>query len=133
MILQKEEVDARLRSEDNLFNRFRKLTEAPVVCLPNETEQKAPSVDDIVEGVEDKLNGAKGLSNAKSVLAMATARLKERLIEVDKPVDLARIAAEMNKIVNGEVDKTKNQQNNVVIYRPVINDVSLYPEVHVVE
>lgn len=144
MILSSEEVNSRLNSEDNLVNRFRKLTSASVVSLPDvntsrtvfesvNSDENAPSIDSLVENVDDKVNSQKGISNAKAVLALVTDRLKARLTEVDKPVDLARIAAEMNKIVNGEGDKGNKTQNNIVIYRPALNDVNVYPTVISVE
>lgn len=130
MILESKEADARLSSEDNLVNRFKQFTRAPIVSIPSQSEleqnKEIPSVDDLVKDVDDKVNGAKGISNARAILASATQRLKERLIEVDKPSELARIASEMNKIVNGENESKKNTQNNVIIYRPVVTDINAY-------
>lgn len=138
MILNEAEMNARLDSEDNIVNRFRKLTDAAVVSIPEYVETNndklIPSINDLVTDVDDKINQSKGLSNAKALLAMSTQKLISRLDEVDKPTDLARIASDMNKIVNGlEGSKDKRTQNNIVIYRPVQNDINHYETVIAVE
>lgn len=140
MILNEAEMNARLDSEDNIVNRFRKLTDAAVVSIPSYEQvserynETVPSINDLVTDVDDKINQSKGISNAKTLLAMSTQKLISRLDEVDKPTDLARIASDMNKIVNGsESSKDKRTQNNIVIYRPVQNDINHYETVIAVE
>lgn len=135
MVLDKEEVDARLASPDNLFNRFR----AAIPTLPsgldkldeNTTHPAMPSVDDLVENLDDKLNTAKSFSKAKQVLANTLERLDARLIEVDKPTDLCKIAEGMGKLLNGFDEHKKGDLSKapVIIYKPVMNSEVHYGDV----
>lgn len=132
MILEKEEVDERLSSPLNLLNRLKKLTNTEVVTIPprnsisiQEQLNSAvlpPTIDELVENVEDKLATAKCYSGAKDVLASAITLLKNNIEKVDSPVQLSRIATDMGKIVNG-FDENKRTTPSVaipIIYRPVM-------------
>jgi len=135
MILETEEINERLSSPLNLLNRLRKLTsvENKIVSLPPSEQNSQsrsdvrhpsfpPSVDELVDNIEDKLATQKCYSGAKEVLASSISRLKERLEEVDSPVQLSRIATDMGRIVNG-FDESKKSTPSVsipIIYRPVM-------------
>lgn len=136
MILDKNEIDARLDSPLNLLNRLRKLTsvENKIVTIPdgvgradsndsrNQHPSLPPDIDELVDNVQDKLATAKCYSGAKEVLAKSINRLNERLEEVDSPVQLSRIATDMGKIVNGFDENKKEKVSNIIpiIYRPVM-------------
>lgn len=135
MILDKNEIDERLASPNNLLNRLRMLTggnKKDIVSIPRavfndsksaETHPSLPpDIDKLVEDVEDKVNTAKCYSSAKSVLAISLESLKSRIIEVDSPAQLSKIALDMGRIVS-DFDANKNASTDrtiPIIYRPVI-------------
>lgn len=145
MILDKNEVDARLESPDNLLNRLRRLTgQSQIVSLPSDSEVKnspasspliPPPIDELVDNVKDKLATAECYAGAKEVLKDAINGLKLRVFEVDDPVKLSRIATDMGKIVNGFDENKKEKTGRVVpiIYRPVMLTENNFQSIHVNE
>jgi hypothetical protein len=132
MILEHEEVNARLANPNNLLNRLRSLTkpqDSSIVSIPSHANHLEPSsnpilpptIDELVDDVEDKVNTARCYSGAKEVLASAIDSLKVRIVEVDNPSQLSKIAKDMGKIVNGfDENKPKDVSRSIpIIYRPV--------------
>lgn len=134
MILEADEIEARVSSPLNLLNRLRAEVKraSDIVSIPSEVQPSSsissvPTVDNLVENLEDKLNKGKAVSGAKALMAESIDRLRTRLIEVDKPTDLAKIAVEMNKIVNGSEFSNKNQANTpIVIWKPEVHNEAHY-------
>lgn len=136
MILDKEEIDSRLSSPLNLLNRLRALTssENKIVSIsssiqtessqsrPGQHPSLPPSVDELVDGIEDKLNTARCKSGAKEVLATAIERLNVKVNDVEDAIQLSRIATDMGKIVNGfDSVKGSSQATAIpIIYRPIM-------------
>jgi hypothetical protein len=90
-----------------------------------------PSIDGLVESVDDKLNTAKAYSKAKKILNQTLDLVDQRLIEVDNPLQLTQIAERMGKLINGfdENKKDKGTPPSIIIYKPEINNESHYGDV----
>ena len=156
MILSNAESESRLTNPDNLINQLRsrmnaglisdrgmlshlgliktKAAEVNIASLP-------PSVDDLIDDVEQKLdevNAAKNNKAAKAsaaaVLSSALSSLEVRIHEVERPKDLAKIATDMSRIINdGDDKKTGNSFNQVIVYRPIEVNVNSYETIRVHE
>jgi len=146
MLLSSEEVDNRLSSPLNLINRLRRVTAdreqlvmfgvqpdsrgGEVVSLP-------PSIDSLIDGIDERLNVNEIESAAKSILLSSMKELAVRLPEVQRPEKLSTIAADMNKIIaqTHESKMMRNQTNNiqVMIYAPKIRDEEQFDSITVNE
>jgi len=152
MILDAEEIEARVNSPFNLINRLQNAVKrAEVISIPSlnsgleqgthqvtiptypnsfqsQPSSGEPTIDNLVESVDDKINKATAISGAKALMSESISRLRTRLIEVDKPTDLARIAVEMNKIVNNTEGNEKSKFNNIpiVIWKPEVHNEAHY-------
>jgi len=144
MILDSAEIEARVNSPFNLLNRLKTEVNRAVsiVSVPdglvnrNEPAQipSIPSIDELVENAEDKINKATAISGAKSVMAKSIKELERRLVEVEKPIDLAKVAVEMNKIVNGSEEKNKGLNTGpIIIWKPEVHNEAHYETVMVSE
>lgn len=143
MILDKSEVDARLNNPENLINRLRRIeTKSNVVSIPpsvavsSEYESNhpslPPSVDELINDVTDKVNTAKIQSASREVLLESIERLRSRLIEVDSPVQLSKIATDMGRVISGfEKKDDGNKQQNIIIFKPIVNSEQHYETIHV--
>lgn len=148
MILTDEQITSRLESPLNLINRLKKLTdksnsmdlfiptgfdvssvrEVSVVGLNNESSAVLDddSLDDIIPDSADKIKMGLVKSKALDVLHDSLSSLHIRLPEIDKVRDLSTIASDMNRILTAE-DATKGKINQqVIIYKPIVNDISKY-------
>ena len=141
MLLKDEEVTARLESPNNLLNRLNRITarnDNPMsIFKPSTSEVEISAVlggesietDDIDKLVEDNAKKIKmGIVKARAldVLHDALGELGNRLSETAKVRDLATIAKDMNSILTAEDNKKNNINQQVVIYKPVVNDISKY-------
>lgn len=132
MLLTEEEVNVRLESPLNLMNRLQKATEKPELNLFT-----PPSIEELVDNLEDKLHLGNSHSSALKVLDDSVRMLGQRLCEVDKAKDLSRIATDMSKVVNS-IDEIRNGRNNIrqgqiTIWQPVIMNETHYETIHVHE
>ena len=105
MLLNDEEIQERLNSPLNLLNRLRTATTPPT----NIPSMPAPTTKDIGLDVEGKLAVGKLRESAADIMALSLAELRTRISEISKPESLARIAGEMNKIVQTREDEGKKQ------------------------
>lgn len=141
MLLKDEEVTARLESPNNLLNRLNRVTarnDNPMsIFRPSACDDVSSAVlsgesietDDIDKLVEDNAKKIKmGIVKARAldVLHDALGELGNRLGETAKVRDLATIAKDMNSILTAEDSKKNNINQQVVIYKPVVNDISKY-------
>lgn len=133
MILNDTEVNERLASPLNLINRLKSEMNkgnAMDTFMP-------PSVDDLIENVEDKLKLGSAHNRAISVLDDCVSALAGRIHEVDKAKDLSRIATDMSKVVNS-IDEIRNGRDkkggsNLVIWQPIIMTETHYEVIQVRE
>ena len=102
----------------------------------NETKteiQSQPLSDDnlseLVDGAEKKIQLGIIKTKAADVLNSALDQLRIRLPEVNRVKDLSTIAKEMNSIVTEESDKKQNVNQQVIVYRPILNEISKYETV----
>jgi len=146
MLLNDSEINNRLNSLDNLFSRLRgssSLSETndslAVIPEPSKSTIEIPSlppnVDDLVDGIEDKLRTARITKSAEEVLDNSLEQLKMRLCEVENVRDLSKIATDMSKIINGQnqKDDPSKTASQVIIYKPVMVNETHYQAVQVNE
>ena len=140
MLMSDDQVSARLGSLDNLFNRLHgssNKNEAEIVTnLPAnlsrygddiEIPSLPPSIDSLVDGMEEKLKIAQVNNAALDILNGSLIELKARLCEVESPKDLSRIATDMGKIINGgKENKQAGNINQVIIYKPAMSSEHHY-------
>lgn len=104
-----------MESPLNLLNRLRKAT-TPVrsPCIPPASE--------LIPNLEEKLNYGSAKSKALDIMNMAMDTLKNRIVEVQKPRELAAIAAEMGKVIANTEIKSKEdmRQAQIIIYAPSV-------------
>lgn len=116
MILSDEDVKERLESPLNLLNRLRKATEPQpptrIPCLP-------PTTADLDLNIDEKIAVGKLRETAAGIMALSMEHLKAKIQDISKPETLARIAGEMNKVVQSrENDDKKIAQ--IVVYAPQV-------------
>lgn len=158
MILDDNEVITRLGSPLNLINRLRgnsSSKNAMDLFIPNEShrydessaaisDESIKSILESIKEVEDsnpelipdeaakiKLGIVK--AQAIDVLHDSILELGRRLPEVQKVRDLASIARDMKSIASDETENSKRGNTNVVVYKPITNDISKYDTLVVVE
>lgn len=87
-----------------------------------------PSLDNLIETAGEKAKIARINNTALDILGDTLKELKLRLIEVKSPKDLAKIATDMGKIINGGKDDKKNNGNinQVIIYKPAMSNEHHY-------
>lgn len=115
MLLAENDLIERMESPLNLLNRLRKAT-TPVrsPCIPPASE--------LIPNLEEKLNYGSAKSKALDIMNMAMDTLKNRIVEVQKPRELAAIAAEMGKVIANTEIKSKEdmRQAQIIIYAPSV-------------
>lgn len=123
MLLTDEDVQERLASPNNLLNRLRAASAAKSVspCLP-------PTSDDLNLNIDEKLAVGKLRENAASIMAMSLSQLKTRLSDIQKPETLARIAGEMNKVVQSRQDEEKKVAQ-IIVYAPQVIQENHFGEI----
>ena len=118
MLLAETDALERMESPLNLLNRLKSATS------PKNIHSLIPSiptdVSDIVDNLEKKIQAGALKSKASNIMSAAMDELLVKLPEVSKPENLARIASEMNKIVNAEQAKSgdDNRVGQIMIYAP---------------
>ncbi len=142
MILETNEVDARLNSPHNLINQLRqKMEPSRIVSISEVVNDRPaqiaslPSLDELVPNAEDKINLSRALSGSTAVLADSVESLRMRLGEVESPAKLSRIASEMSRVIDSLKNKKddSNSKQQVIIYKPVFHQESHYETIHVSE
>lgn len=97
----------------NLLNRLKQAATAThIPCLP-------PTTKDLGLDVDTKLAVGKLRENAAEIMALSLAQLKSRIPDIQKPESLARIAGEMNKVVQSRADEDK-KQSQIIVYAPQV-------------
>lgn len=122
MILEDEEIESRIESPLNLLNRLKKNLDRRENGdhLRNTIQSIPPTIDQIVDDLEDKLKSGKDniKSKATDIINECLDELKGRVKEI-KVEKLSSVAADMNKVIgdkNDDGDKRKHPQ--VIIYAP---------------
>lgn len=137
MLLDNDEVEARLSSPLNLMNRLRSETKSKdlsIFGLPAAVPGKVqspvlpPSADDLVDDLQSKIKLGAIHESALDLLASTLTELKGKLDSV-KPEKLSTVAAEMNRIVNSEFERRKQNSNvnngiQVIFYQPSLRQES---------
>ena len=147
MLMTNEQVESRLNSPDNLTNRLAALRNPakradltdlgiPSVSRSSETNIlpfMPPSVDTLVEKIDEKINLRLAEEGATGVLLDSITQLRQRLNEVESPAQLSKIASDMGKIVIGinrnETDKKTASFNQVIVFKPMMMTENHYESV----
>ena len=148
MLMTNEQVEARLSSPDNLANRLASLRNPPKKAdlvdlgIPTPSRFKdsdnvlpfmPPSVDTLVEKIDEKINLRLAEEGATGVLLDSITQLRQRLNEVESPAQLSKIASDMGKIVIGinrnETDKKMANFNQVIVFKPMMMTENHYESV----
>lgn len=115
MLLAENDLIERIESPLNLLNRLRKSTRPTQI-------PSMPSSSELIPDLEDKLKYGSAKSKALKIMDLAMDELKNRIPEVHKPSELARIASEMGKVIaNTEIkSKEDTRQAQIIIYAPSV-------------
>ena len=144
MILNDNEINTRLKSPQNLINKINNVSRVKATGMelfiphisetPNDSELSLAVNDDPLDEVIDEQKIKLGLvkSRALEVLHDSLNQLQVRLPEVSKVRDYSSIARDMKAILTDE-NEGKKIAAQVVIYKPVINDISKYETLVVME
>lgn len=130
MIIESNEVDKRIESPLNLLNRLREVTNKPSQSI-NQIPT-IPSAQDLIPDIDDKINSTSTSikMRAAGIMTDAMDQLKSRIQNTNKPETLARIASEMNKIIEVQEKKELPQDQvnrpQFIIYSPTINQENHY-------
>lgn len=130
MILNDTEITERMESPLNLLNRLKSLTKSKDI---NIIPSLPPTSADVIDDLEEKLAFGSIKSKASGIMIAAMDELKLRMPEVQKPEQLAKIAAEMSKVVNAEVkDNNRDGLNKpqFVLYAPQFNNENHYETIY---
>jgi len=144
MILNDNEINTRLKSPLNLINKINNVSRAKATGMElfiprstsneNESSLNGAVIKDELDQVIDEGKIKLGLVKAKAleVLHDSLNQLQVRLPEVSKVRDYSSIARDMKAIL---VDEEANSKfgAQVVIYKPVINDINKYETLVVME
>ena len=139
MILEENEALERLESPLNLLNRLRrelndgnplnrKSSNTQIISIP-------PTVDKLVEDLEEKLKYGTLKSKAAAIMSSALDELKAKLPEV-KTEKLSAIAESMNKIIVAQTTDKKDDNDNkpqIIMYAPQFIHEEAFEVIHVRE
>jgi len=117
MLLDDNEINARMSSPLNLLNRLRN-HDAKAIDIPS----LPPKSEELVENLDDKIKAVSVKRTASEVMQKSLTRLNDLVETVEKPERLARIAKDMGAVVESmKEDKDDNLKNvQVLVYRPEI-------------
>lgn len=126
MLLTDEEIQERLESPLNLLNRLRTVSTpknpVAVPCLP-------PKTEDLDLDVEGEVAVSTLRSKAARIMGKALTSLEGRVQDIEKPERLARIAAEMHKVVANTDDPNKTKAAQIIVYAPQVIQESHFQEI----
>jgi hypothetical protein len=129
MILSDEEIQERLESPLNLLNRLRKATtpkSTQIPCLP------PPTSKDLGLDIDEKVAVGKLRQTAAGIMALSLEQLKGRIPDIQKPETLAKIAGEMNKVVQSRQDEDK-KTSQIIVYAPSVIQENNFQELVLVD
>ena len=132
MILNDIEITERMESPLNLLSRLKSIT-GNSSSKHNSIPSLPPSASDVIEDLEEKLAYGSIKSKASGIMIAAMDELRLRMPEVQKPEQLAKIAAEMSKVVNAEVkDNNRDGLNKpqFILYAPQFNNENHYDTIY---
>lgn len=159
--MNNSDIESRINHPDNLINRLRLSTfnskvdsvvSLPIIDVPsskrttfdasnpagvNSTDSATPTIDDLIDDIETKINLGCAHTAAVDVMKTALNELKIRVIEAEKPEQLSKIATDMQKIIAGLAAKNKDKDSDarpqLIIWKPMIVTAEQFNEVHVNE
>jgi hypothetical protein len=129
MILNETEVTERMNSPMNLLNRLKELSKSD---KSKNTIPSIPTSKDVIENLDEKLAAGTIKIKANTIMNMAMDELKARITDTNKPAELAKIAAEMNKIVTSENEANRGGENRpqFILYAPQFNQENNYETIY---
>lgn len=139
MILDNNEALARLESPHNLLNRIRNISGDIGPVLPDRVEKNspvigiAPTADELIDDLDDKLIDAKTVSGANAVLSECINALRGKMDRISKPEKISKIAVDMSRIIQNSKEEKGDKNQTVIIFKPLIASESSFEVVHVHE
>jgi len=147
MLINEEEVNARMESPLNLFNKFKvahRIKGSFPIVMPEESTEVAtiptvpvvPRVDDLIHNLDDKIKFGKIQQGAADIIQASIDQLKLKIEEVDKPEKYAVIANQMNGIITS-INTARSQNHNhgnkvqIMIYAPQLKTEDAYEMIEV--
>lgn len=115
MLLTDEEIEERLGSPHNLLNRLREACKEK----PSIPSMPAPTSADLGLNIDEKIAVGKLRETAAGIMALSMEQLKSRIPDISKPETLARIAGEMNKVIQSRQDEDK-KTSQIIVYAPQV-------------
>lgn len=157
MLVNTESAEKRLSSSSNLMNKLREGTTLsknksmqlfgvgqkkeerfvnPFAPKPIEVLTTAPTIDDLIDDVDSRLNLDKAHKKALHVMNRAIQRVSDQIEELDSPTKLADVAAKMGKIVTDIRNEKKNSVDkertvHYHIYTPEQKKITDFEEITV--
>jgi hypothetical protein len=122
LLLEETDIQERIESPLNLLNRLNRATRHTSVI-------GMPTASDVIEDLDKKLDFISAKSKALGIMNKSMELLESRLEEVNKPRELAAIAAEMGKVLaNTEIKKDDSVKGaHVIIYAPSVVNENIFP------
>jgi len=131
MILTDEEALERVESPLNLLNRLKASTnrtkKQTIPSLP-------PKIDEVISDLEEKIAYGSIKTKAMGIMTAAMDELQMRIHEV-KPESLARVAADMSRVINTTQVKYEDnrKQAQIVIYAPQLAKETQFETIEVLD
>jgi hypothetical protein len=139
MILNDNEVNTRLESPLNLLNRLNRVTSKSTgmelfksstsddesLAVFDSASLTTDKIDELVEDSAKKIKLGIVKSRALNVLHDSLGEIERRIGEVEKVRDLATIAKTANDIL-AEDNKKQTIGQQVIVYKPIVNDIAKY-------
>ena len=141
MILNDDDVLARLDSPLNLMNRLKRIQGGDSPCLPVPTTAEVvedyteavqpPSVDELIDNFENRITQGRIVETSLAVLDETITQLRFRLPEVEKPERLSRIATDVSKVIDSFRTTKKESHGNapILVWKPVMVNENYYESV----
>lgn len=157
MLMNKDEMDKRLSSPDNLLNRLRSVGVKDVVVNkvvdihnskgtidiftgPSPSSEgddnifTPPSIDDLIEDADNKIEVGEAHNGALRVRNKAIRMLEDLLPLEQSSTKVSRIASEMSRIaseIRGEVLEAKTANVVPIIFKPMFIEEASFNVIHV--
>lgn len=143
MLLNEDEVIARLNSPDNLVNRLKAMSVFRIPDnKPSGVVNVPPPIENLIEDLDRRVKTASIHEKALDLLSDSISELKNRLPEVDSVKSLASVARDMGVIVKNietienerRTNKSDGPKVQFVYYAPtILTESDFGPVVKVLE
>src|SRR5215471_9756122 len=134
MILSDDEVTQRIESPANLLHRLKEgISKSRQHHNHSSIPSVPPTADKLIGDLDDKLKFGSIKVKASAIMSEALDELRNRMPDIAKPEQLARIATEMSKVVTAQEQRPDDgvQRPQFVIYAPQFVSENHFDEMYV--